>query len=231
MAPTYLFAGDSITGWSDLSRWLKYSHFVELMIEGRCGPNRVRVLNRGIGGNTTGQLLERLKTDVLHDMPDVTVLLIGGNDAMTAVPREETARNLDQILIRIKGCCSRILLLQYHLLPYPGKEDEAWLPLKSNNDLIADAAKHHGCALLDMNAAMWASLDRDEHIPSEDYRDFPGWRGETKYFIADLVGTDGVHMTPGGELVYARSIFEKLRQLDWLPPEFSIGFPSDRLDN
>lgn len=28
--------------------------------------------------------------------------------------------------------------------------------------------------------------------------------------------TDGVHLSPGGELVFARSIFEKLSRLGWL---------------
>ena len=57
---TLLFAGDSITGWSDLSKYLKFSHIVDCMAEARWGAGRMVVMNRGKGGDSTADLLKRL---------------------------------------------------------------------------------------------------------------------------------------------------------------------------
>ena len=35
--------------------------------------------------------------------------------------------------------------------------------------------------------------------------------------FAGLVSPDGVHLKPGGELVYARTIFAELDRLGWIP--------------
>ena len=83
---TILCLGDSITGWSDLSRWLKWSHILEAMLEARCGAGAYRVLNHGIGGNTTADLLGRLQEDALAVRPDIVTLLISGNDAYRSFP-------------------------------------------------------------------------------------------------------------------------------------------------
>ena len=51
MSGTILALGDSITGWSDLSRWMKWSHILEAMVEARCGQHEWTVINRGIGSD------------------------------------------------------------------------------------------------------------------------------------------------------------------------------------
>lgn len=211
-----LFLGDSITGWSDLSQWFKYSHVVESMIEARYGAGRAVVLNHGIGGNTTGAVLQRLPADALADKPDIVVLLIGGNDAGSNVPRDTTAANLDKILTSLQSGGARVLLLQYHVLPRPDAPEKTWSHLNSNNDLIAAAAQRHGCPVVDMAAAMQAAIDSTLPDAETDFHRLAGWRGVQRYRIRDLVGVDGVHLNGAGELVYGRTIFAKLLELGWL---------------
>ena len=73
--------GDSITGQPNLRAYLKWSFVLECMLEARIGEGKVTVLNRGIGGDTTGEALKRLQNDVLDEKPDIAIIMLGGNDA------------------------------------------------------------------------------------------------------------------------------------------------------
>jgi len=197
MSTTLLFLGDSITGYSDLVHYLKFSHLIELMLEAQYGEGQFKVLNCGYGGDTTARVLARLEREVLAERPEIVVLLIGGNDAGEQVPRATTARNLQTILTALAEINARVLVLQYHLLPNPESPEVAWSHLATNNDLIAEAAVAQGMPLLHMQTPMQAAL--------------------ATYQLAELVSPgDGVHLNPGGELVYARAIFTRLRELGWL---------------
>ncbi len=190
--------GDSITGKSDLSSYLKWSHLLELMCRAG-GAESAVVVNKGIGGDTTGGVLKRLQTDVLDLKPDIVVLLISGNDAGQKVSRETVAKNLDRIMGDISAAGSKILALQYHVIPNPENPETAWKHLDSNNDLIAAAAAKNGAALLDLAAPM-----------REAAKGHP---------VTELVNAkDGVHLNPGGELIFASEVFNKLKTLGWITP-------------
>jgi len=146
----------------------------------------------------------------------LVVMLIGGNDAGQKVERATTAANLDAIVSRLKDIGTRVLLVQYDVLPHPAAPEKAWAHLNANNDLIAAAAERHGCPLLDMGAAMQAAIDPDAVETTTDYRLLAGWLGVRRYRVCDLVGVDGVHLNHGGELTYGRTIFAKLAELGWL---------------
>lgn len=198
MKPTKIvFLGDSITGRSDLVHYLKFSHIVDCMIEARWGAGKAVVVNRGIGGNTTTDVLKRFQTDVLDEHPDLVVLLISGNDANLKTPQEVTRANLKEIVTRLHGVGSKVLLLQYHMLPNPQNPEKAWVHLPANNGLIAEVAAETGCPVLNMAPLMQAALGT--------------------HAVTELVNeADGVHLNSGGELVYARAVFAKLLELGWL---------------
>lgn len=69
-----VFIGDSLTDGYDLEKY--YPEFT--------------TLNRGIGGDTTTGVLNRLKVSVYDVQPKVTVLLIGGNNIYTMFDDYET---------------------------------------------------------------------------------------------------------------------------------------------
>lgn len=209
-----IFVGDSITGWSDLSKWFKYSHIIECMIEGRCGPDHSVVLNRGIGGDTTAGLLSRLDQDVLRENPDIVVLLAGGNDANL---QETALPNLDLILARTLVVCPRILVMQYHPVMLPSTAQNTWALHDPTYEIIAAAAAKHNCPILDMAEPMNAAADNSVAADEKDFRKLSTWHGLSRYRTCDLVGPDGIHMNGAGEIVYARSIFAKLLALGWLP--------------
>lgn len=62
------------------------------------------VYNRGIGGDTTDRLLERLQDNVLNIKPKNIVLLIGTNDISRGLPLEVSVQNVEKIIKTSKEC-------------------------------------------------------------------------------------------------------------------------------
>lgn len=79
-----LFFGDSVTDtWKDFNKDYKfgagYVSYVESMFK-LGSNNNITFVNKGIGGNKTTDLLNRIDKDVLEEKPDIVFLLIGIND-------------------------------------------------------------------------------------------------------------------------------------------------------
>ena len=60
------------------------------------------VVNAGRRGDTTAQALERIDEAVLSRNPKLVIVLLGGNDFLLRVPRDESRRNLEEIVRRIQ---------------------------------------------------------------------------------------------------------------------------------
>jgi lysophospholipase L1-like esterase len=85
-----VFVGDSITqGWNTLEQ-----DFAGL---------GVKLANRGIGGDTTPNLVYRLQDDVLVLHPRGLVILIGTNDLGEDTPPAQIADNLRVVLARVRA--------------------------------------------------------------------------------------------------------------------------------
>lgn len=63
---------------------------------------RVPIINAGRSGDTTETALARVDRDVLSRSPKVVLVLLGGNDILRGVPRQETFKNLATIVDRIR---------------------------------------------------------------------------------------------------------------------------------
>jgi lysophospholipase L1-like esterase len=61
------------------------------------------VVNAGRRGDTTGQALARLGDSVSRRNPRLVIVLLGGNDFLRQAPRQETRKNLEEIVSRIQG--------------------------------------------------------------------------------------------------------------------------------
>ncbi|MGD8290351.1 MAG: GDSL-type esterase/lipase family protein [Desulfobacterales bacterium] len=70
---TMVCHGDSLTEGADLDKSYTWPQLVENRV-------RVTVLNKGIGGDTSGGLLARFQQDVVQNKPDLVVILGGTND-------------------------------------------------------------------------------------------------------------------------------------------------------
>ncbi len=110
-----VFLGDSITDLYPLQTYF---------------PERV-LINRGIGGDTTTGLLERLDDTVIVLEPTVLVLLIGVNDLSLGRSVEAIAADYATILDRLKTALPDLVIYVVSVYPVNGSE---YAPL----ELIAD---------------------------------------------------------------------------------------------
>ena len=99
--------GDSIT---DFFNW--YELFYDFSkISGQA------VYNRGISGDTTDRLLERLNENVLNIEPKNVVLLIGTNDIGRGLPLSMSVENVSKIIENTKKVCSDINFILQAVYP------------------------------------------------------------------------------------------------------------------
>jgi len=79
--PRVVFFGDSITDFWRLNEYFPDSDY----------------LNRGIAGQTSGQLLQRMKDDVINLHPEAVLILIGTNDLARQIPVEAIESNYQML--------------------------------------------------------------------------------------------------------------------------------------
>jgi len=97
-----VFLGDSITqGWNTLAKDFP----------------KMKVANRGIGGDITCGVLYRLAADVLSLNPEAIVLLIGTNDIGDSSDGEDVAANIRLILLAIKNYNPNLKVIVCKIMP------------------------------------------------------------------------------------------------------------------
>ena len=68
------------------------------------------VINSGLKGDTTRDALKRIERDVLAHDPKLVIVILGGNDILNKIPREETFRNIEEIIERIQSQGAMVVL-------------------------------------------------------------------------------------------------------------------------
>lgn len=106
-----VLAGDSIT--EILNHTELYADYT--------AESGLAVYNRGISGDTSDRLFERLESNVLNLRPSNIVLLIGTNDYSYGLPMQETVDNIEKILAVISEKCSDANVIIQAVYPVNGK--------------------------------------------------------------------------------------------------------------
>ena len=75
------------------------------------------VYNRGISGDTSDRLLERLKCNALNITPKNLVILIGTNDIGKDIPPEYTLKNIQDILSVTHEICPNTNVILQAIYP------------------------------------------------------------------------------------------------------------------
>ena len=121
-----VFLGDSITqGWNSLAKVF---------------PD-IKVVNRGIGGDTTRGVLYRLNADVIALKPTAVVLLIGINDiGMNANP-QDVADNIKAILLELKRFNRHMPVIVCKVMPSSTKQHRPADKIERLNALVDEIVK------------------------------------------------------------------------------------------
>lgn len=96
---TILFYGDSLSAGYGLSPEEAFPALVEKQLTAIGKP--CKAVNAGLSGETTAGGLSRIDW-VLRQPVDVFVLELGGNDGLRGLPVEETKKNLQAIINKVK---------------------------------------------------------------------------------------------------------------------------------
>ena len=155
-----VFLGDSITDFLDFDEFIPAYH----------------VINRGIAGDTTHGVLDRLG-EVISLRPRKLFILIGTND----IPHKiDTLGNLRQIVSRVREGSPETKIYLQSIFPTKDMHDRPNPKIIALNEGIKAIASEAGCEYLDVYPKM---LDSD---------------GE----LADEYTTDGLHLSRAGYAVW-----------------------------
>ncbi|MEQ9220055.1 MAG: GDSL-type esterase/lipase family protein [Cyclobacteriaceae bacterium] len=95
-----------------------------------------QVINAGVGGNTTIDLLERIDTDVLREKPDLVILMVGTNDMLNSkkmITYDEYRQNLERIMVALKQNGLAVLMMSSPPV------DSAYLFQRHDRNLFTEA--------------------------------------------------------------------------------------------
>ena len=122
---TILFVGDSITDRYSLKKFYNY--------------NNKLVINSGVGGYTTNDIIKRFRNLIEQYNPDKLFLMIGTNDIGDGTSKEDIIKNIDEIIsmIKEKEPDTKIYLETI----YPVNLDKRKQDKRRNNKIISDINK------------------------------------------------------------------------------------------
>ena len=154
----YLFLGDSITDFYDLDKYY----------------NELPVVNSGISGNTTDDILNDMKKRAYQYNPSKVFLLIGTNDLIHNKSNEEIVEKVEKIIEEIKENRSKaeiylqsIYPVNYKLSPYMvknRKNDD----IKEINEKLEDYCEDNDITYIDMYDLL---KDKDDNFNSKYTKD------------------------------------------------------------
>jgi acyl-CoA thioesterase I len=78
----------------------------------------MEIINAGIPGDTTEDLLNRLHSDVSVRDPGLVVVLVGGNDYLRSSPKQTTLQNIRSIIEGIQQTGAEVVLVGVSRLVY-----------------------------------------------------------------------------------------------------------------
>ena len=103
--------GDSITFGYGANPGEDYPTALEKLV-------KLPVINSGVDGDTTFTALARLENDVLSKNPRLVIVEFCGNDFLKKIPREDTVKNLKQMIERIQQNGAIVALVDISAGPF-----------------------------------------------------------------------------------------------------------------
>ncbi len=185
-----VFLGDSIT-----QAGSKPEGYVSLF-KLTCDMNgyEVKVINSGISGHKSNDMLARLDRDVIGLEPDWVSISCGVNDVWhgeKGVPLPDYKKNMTEIVERCQQAGIKVLLLTATPI-YEDLQGPENKKLRHYNAFLRQLAKEKNLLLCDLFKAF---AETYQLKLENDFR---------------LLTTDGVHMKPRGNRLMARKILQTL---------------------
>ena len=123
------------------------------------------VLNRGVNGQRSDEILSRFNCDVVEERPDYVIILAGVNDVYQGSSTDSIERNLKAMYMQ--AIEQHIVPVAATVLPYDSSSVEAKEIQKLNAWIIETANRLH-IPLADTNLATSDPADRNRLLSSVD---------------------------------------------------------------
>lgn len=169
-----VFLGDSLTASQEVVLTDRWAYKVGITN----GYAPANIINAGISGNRSDQMLSRLQADVLAHNPDVCVLMLTVNDRTNNVPIATHEANYRNIIAQLKNAGIKVVVMSPPL--YTSNLD-LWKPWVEKGEEIAGDT---GCHYIDC----WR-----EYVYASYY--LPNW--------VSVLYTDYVHQKAAGNSLIA----------------------------
>ena len=175
-----------------------FIHLVDAMVKSQRPQWNLRVVNMGIDGNTSADLLARWDTDVLCQKPDIVAVLVGINDVWRQfdsplqtelqVTPEAYRQNLCAMVEKTLPSTKQMLFLSPFFLE-PNAEEPMRAQMDCYGAIMREVAQKYQMPFVDLQTA-FAPLLQAYH-PA-----FIAW--------------DRVHPNPTGQMVIANAVWDAL---------------------
>jgi lysophospholipase L1-like esterase len=169
-------------------------------------PN-MEVINSGISGHKSTDMLARFDRDVLEHHPDLVTISVGVNDVWhgfydnhpmgdgpRGVPLPDYRKNVEAMVAKAKAANIKVVILSTTVI-HEDLSNRENAKLAGYNAALRDIARKNGALFID--------LQRPFRSLIKTYRSSTGARD-------NLLTVDGVHMNPEGNKVMAHTILNGL---------------------
>lgn len=170
----YMLVGDSITSAFPVQELLPGLPFV----------------NKGVYGDNTELVLNRLDEDVIRAAPSTIFLLIGTNDMACGFSNGTTIGNIDRIVRRCVAGIPNVTMYLQSILPTRGLDNRPVERIRFLNGQLQRLARTRDVRYLDIGSLFVNSI------------------GEIHQWYSE----DGLHLTAAGYSVWADTIIKTVRQ-------------------
>lgn len=192
---------------------------------------QAQVINAGVGGNATKDLMKRVQNDVINQNPDMVIIMVGTNDMLNSkkmVSYSDYKANLTKIINEVQTNKNKIVLVapptadSVYLFERHDRKDFKEAPnvkLDSVRMIMKDLAKEYKLNFVDVYSK-FAQMNLPQH--NEDM------------FIRNMKNSnhkDGVHLTIIGYKLLATTVFEELKNRKLLKKNQKIICFGDSLTN
>ncbi|MGA2791526.1 MAG: GDSL-type esterase/lipase family protein [Candidatus Bathyarchaeia archaeon] len=124
------------------------------------------VLNRGINGQRSDEILARFERDVLSESPNYVVILGGVNDVYQGAPLGFTKKHL--LTMYEKALAAKITAVAATVLPYNMASTRETGTISDLNNWIKNAANRLGILFCDTNLAVRDPRNKDRLLSTPD---------------------------------------------------------------
>lgn len=172
-----LFQGDSITdagrNYYDLTSL--GNGYVNIICDSLDQGLGVEIINKGISGDRTTDLLSRWNEDTILIKPDVLTIMIGINDCwrrydsdmpMTVVEYEENYRRL--LIDFISSSVAHLILMEPFLLPVNEEQKKWFEDLKPKQRVVKRLSEEFGATFIPLQGIFEAAQALEQNINFTD---------------------------------------------------------------